>query len=80
MSTIQLFDWLDGIEKQKSESIEQRNVKGTVQSKAVAAMRREALVLNLHGEFEVSRQERIPTSCNAMEVSSGSALTCHFWW
>lgn len=31
MSTIQFFDWLDGIEKQKSESIEQLNVKGTVQ-------------------------------------------------
>lgn len=80
MSTIQLFDRLDGIEKQKPESIERLNVKGTVQPKSVAAMWREAPNLNLHGEFEVSRQERIPTSCNATEVSSGSALTCHFWW
>lgn len=74
MSTIQLFDWLDGIEKQKSESIKELNVKGTVQSKAVATMWTEALILNLHGEFEVSRQERIPTSCNAMEVISGGSM------
>lgn len=45
MSAIPFCHHINGIEKQKSQSVKQLNVKGTVPSKSVAAMWREALIV-----------------------------------
>lgn len=79
MPTTRFFEWLNGIEKQKSESIIQLNVKGPVESKSVAAMWREALILNRHRQglkagknFQPVATQRKPAVAAHEPVISGS--------